>query len=153
MLILNRPTSFLAHIISCWFHGSTIISAALNLVFWTFFLAKTCCIVCQSSCFFTVQQIWREKMSRKPHSIRLLRWSTIANQKTGKTIEKPLKELPWNQQLRWRSSGEIVKVTFHTMIYSILVVGPIREQKTCCSYLHVALQACVNGPCYLSVVD
>ena len=24
--------------------------------------------------------------------------STLANQKTGKTIEKPLKELPWNQQ-------------------------------------------------------
>ena len=24
--------------------------------------------------------------------------STLANQKIGKTIEKPLKELPWNQQ-------------------------------------------------------
>ena len=24
--------------------------------------------------------------------------STLANQSTGKTIEKPLKELPWNQQ-------------------------------------------------------
>ena len=24
--------------------------------------------------------------------------STLANQKTGKTIKKPLKELPWNQQ-------------------------------------------------------
>ena len=25
--------------------------------------------------------------------------STLANQKTGKTIGKPLKELPWNQQI------------------------------------------------------
>ena len=25
--------------------------------------------------------------------------STLANQKTGKTVEEPLKELPWNQQI------------------------------------------------------
>ena len=41
----------------------------------------------------TVGQKWREKMFEKPHSIRLLR---LFN--SGKTIEKPLKELPWNQQ-------------------------------------------------------
>ena len=38
-------------------------------------------------------------MSQKPHSIRLLRDdSTLANQGAGKTIEKPLKDLRWNQQ-------------------------------------------------------
>ena len=26
--------------------------------------------------------------------------STLSNQKTEKTIEKPLKELPWNQQYK-----------------------------------------------------
>ena len=37
-------------------------------------------------------------MSKKPRSIQLLNDSTLANQKTEKTIERPLKELPWNQQ-------------------------------------------------------
>ena len=37
-------------------------------------------------------------MSEKPHSIRLRDDSTLANQGAGKTIEKPLKELRWNQQ-------------------------------------------------------
>ena len=35
----------------CWFHGSRIISAVSNLVFWTFFRVKTCGIVCHSYCF------------------------------------------------------------------------------------------------------
>ena len=38
-----------------------------------------------------------KKMSGKPHSIRLD--STLANQGAGKTIEKPLKELRWNQPI------------------------------------------------------
>ena len=32
--------------------------------------------------------------------------STLANQKTGKTIEKPLKELLWNQRYFERSKNE-----------------------------------------------
>ena len=32
--------------------------------------------------------------------------STLANQGAGKTIEKPLKELPWNQQLRERKQNQ-----------------------------------------------
>ena len=35
----------------CWFHGLNIISAASNVVFWTFFRAKTCCVVCHAYCF------------------------------------------------------------------------------------------------------
>ena len=45
-----------------------------------------------------VEQIWLEKMSEKPHSIRLRDDSILTNQGAGKTIEKPLKDLPWNQQ-------------------------------------------------------
>ena len=42
-------------------------------------------------------------MSEKPHFIRRFRDdSTLANQGAGKTIEKALKELPWNQQEKGR---------------------------------------------------
>ena len=36
----------------CWFHGPRIISAASNVVFWTFFRAKTCLVICNPYCFF-----------------------------------------------------------------------------------------------------
>ena len=41
-----RPVHNVVRHLYCWFHGSRIILAALNLVFWTFFCAKTCCVVC-----------------------------------------------------------------------------------------------------------
>ena len=46
----------------------------------------------------TVEQIWREKVSEKPHSIRLLRRFNFSQSGSRKTLEKPLKELLWNQQ-------------------------------------------------------
>ena len=40
------------------------------------------------------------KMSKKPRSIRLLRWLDFSqSENKRKTIEKPLKELPWNDNL------------------------------------------------------
>ena len=73
----------------------SIISTASNVVFWTFFRAKTCRVVCHAYCF----SYGRTNMARENH-IRFDFWddSTLANQEAGKTIEKPLKELPWNQQ-------------------------------------------------------
>ena len=78
----------------CWFHGWRIISASFELGFLNIFSRQNLLRIVSA----TALQIWREKMSKKPCSIRLLRWLTSANQKTGRTIEKPLKELLWNQQ-------------------------------------------------------
>ena len=47
----------------------------------------------------TVEQIWREKMSENHIPFDFSDDSTFAKQGAGKTIEKPLKELPWNQQV------------------------------------------------------
>ena len=44
----------------------------------------------------TVEQIWREKMSENHIPFDFRDDSTLANQGARKTIEKPLKELPWN---------------------------------------------------------
>ena len=38
------------------------------------------------------------KMFTKPSWIQLLRWFDFSQSETGKTIEEPLKELPWIQQ-------------------------------------------------------
>ena len=46
------------------------------------------------------QETWREKMSENHIPFDFCDDSTLANQGVGKTIEKPLKELPWNQQYR-----------------------------------------------------
>ena len=72
--VVTRPKFKFYLVRTCWFQGSRIISAASNLVFWTFFRAKTCCVVCHSYSFCYRAKIWREKMSKKPCSIRLLRW-------------------------------------------------------------------------------
>ena len=61
--------------------------------------------------FVTTLEIWREKMSKKPLSIRLQ-----PVRKTGKTIEKPLKELPWNQQ-------------YNTMNHLLMQVDKVRARK------------------------
>ena len=83
----------------CWFHGSRIISAASNLVFWTLFRTKTCCVVCHSYCFCYSAINMARKMPKKPSSIRLLRWFDFSQSENRKTIDKPLKEIQWNQQL------------------------------------------------------
>ena len=46
--------------------------------------------------------------------------STLASQKTGKTIEKPLKELPWNQQCtsRMRSLPQLRNYKYVMILYS-----------------------------------
>ena len=59
--------------VTCWFHGPRIISAASNVVFWTFFAPKLAGLFVTPIVSATVEQIWREEMSEKPHSIRLLR--------------------------------------------------------------------------------
>ena len=40
--------------------------------------------------------------------------STLANQKTGKIIEKPLKELPWNQQYSQTEARNLIGCFFIT---------------------------------------
>ena len=47
----------------------------------------------------TVEQIWREKCLKNHIPFDFWDDSTLAYQGAGKTIEKPLKELPWNQQV------------------------------------------------------
>ena len=57
----------------------------------------------------TVEQIWREKMSENlKNHIPFDFWddATLSNQGAMKTIEKPLKELPWNQQVILRLTKE-----------------------------------------------
>ena len=68
----------------CWFHGSRIISAASDLVFWTFLRAKTCCVVCHSYCFCYSATNMARKMSKKLCSIRLLRWSDFSQSENRK---------------------------------------------------------------------
>ena len=86
----------LINFVCCWFSGPRIISAASNVVFWTFFHAKTCCVVCHAyNVSSTVEQIWRRKMTEKPHSIRLLRWFNFSQSGSGKNNRKAFKELPW----------------------------------------------------------
>ena len=82
---------------SCWFHGPRISWAASNLVFWTFFCAKTCCVVCHAYCFCYGTNMVRKNV-RKHIPFDFWDDSTLANQGAGKTIENHLKELPWNQQ-------------------------------------------------------
>ena len=83
----------------CWFHGPVIISAVANVVFWTFFGAKTCCVACHSYCFCYGGTSMAPKKCLKNH-IPFDFWvdSTLANQEAGKTTRKPFKELPWNQE-------------------------------------------------------
>ena len=70
---------------SCWFHGPRIISAASNLVFWTFFRAKTCCLVCHSYCVcYSATNMAR----KKPRSIQLLRWFDISQSENRKNNSK-----------------------------------------------------------------
>ena len=86
-------------VLFCWFYGPRIISAALNVVFWLFFLPKLAAWFVTPNVSATLEQIWREKMSEKPHSIRLLGWFNLSQSGSRKTIEKPLKELLWDQQI------------------------------------------------------
>ena len=46
---------------TCWFHGPSIISAASNVVFWTFFAPKRAASFVTPIVSATVEQIWREK--------------------------------------------------------------------------------------------
>ena len=85
----------------CWFYGPSIISAASNVVFWTFFCTKTCCVVCHAYCFCYGGTNTARKNVWKPHFIRLLRWFNFSQSGSRKTIEKLLKELQWNQQFIW----------------------------------------------------
>ena len=55
--------------------------------------------------FFTVQQIWREKLSRKPHSIRLLKWFDISQSENKKNNRKTLQ----------RASVEPIKIFQQSM--------------------------------------
>ena len=82
------PTVFAFELfILCWFHGPNIISAASNVVFWTFFRSETCCIVCHTYCFCYGGTNMARKMSEKPHSIRLLRWFKQEQENSRKAFE------------------------------------------------------------------
>ena len=83
----------------CWFHGPRIISAASNVVFWTFFSRQNL-QRCLSRLLFLLR--WNKYGAKKclKNHIPFDFWndSTLTNQGARKTIEKLLKELPWNQQ-------------------------------------------------------
>ena len=76
--ILPVPSPF------CWFHIPSIISAASNVVFWTFLRAKTCCVVCHTCCFCYGGTDMARKMVWK--TTFHLTWddSTLTNQGAGK---------------------------------------------------------------------
>ena len=99
-LIFHHNFAFLISHLNCWLHGSRIISAASNLVFWTNFSRQNLLRSLSLVSFVLQHYKYGAKKCPKNH-IRFHFWdvSTSANQKTGKTIEKSLKELPWNQQL------------------------------------------------------
>ena len=88
--------------------GPSIIPAASNVVFWTSFLAKSCCVVCHAYCSAMVEQIWREKCLKNHIPFDFWDDLSLTNQGAGKTIEKPLKELPWNQQIPLFAFGRSV---------------------------------------------
>ena len=66
--------------------------------FLNIFSHQNFCVVCHSYCFYYSATIMAQKMSKKPRSIRLLRWFDFSQPENRKTIEKPLKGLPWNQE-------------------------------------------------------
>ena len=71
-----------------WFHRPRIISAALNVVFWTFFRAKICSVVCHAYCFCWGGTNMARKNVWKPHSIRLLRWFNFSQSRSRKNNRK-----------------------------------------------------------------
>ena len=115
----------------CWFHGPRIISAALNVVFWTFFRTKTCCVVCHTYCFCYGGTNMAQKTSENHIPFDFWDYSTLANQGAGKTIEKPLKELLWNQQslgfLRERFSKSTEESNHSRIIYRNDIIARLIE--------------------------
>ena len=80
----------------CWFHGSRIISAASNLVFWTFFRAKACCVVCHSYCFcYSASSMARKKMSK--NHIRF----DFSQSENRQTMEKPWRSFRGTNNICW----------------------------------------------------
>ena len=63
-----------------------------------YFAPKLAGLIVTPTVSATVEQKWREKISENHIPVDFWDDSTLANQGAGKTIEKPLKELPWNQQ-------------------------------------------------------
>ena len=72
----------------CWFHGPSIISTASNVVFWTCFRAKTCCVVCHAYCFcyggtnMARKNVWKTTF----HST--LRWFNFSQSASRKNNRK-----------------------------------------------------------------
>ena len=101
--------------LSCWFHGPSIISAASNVIFWTFFRAKTCCVVCTHIVSATVEQIWRKKMSEKPHSIRLLRWFNFSQSGSRKNNRKAFEGASMEPTMRALMSRCVIPYEFQSL--------------------------------------
>ena len=82
----------------CWFHRRRIISAASECGFLNIF-ARQNLLCCLSRLLFLLR--WN-KYGAKKILKTTFHWTfemmTLSNQGAGKTIEKHLKELPWNQQ-------------------------------------------------------
>ena len=93
------PNLVLSSTLNCWFHGpSSHHLSSFKCGFLNIFSRQN--LLHSLSRILFLLQIWREKMSEKPHSFDFRDDSTLANQGAGKTIEKPLKDLPWNQTRR-----------------------------------------------------
>ena len=90
--------------------GSTERASSQQLQMWFFehFSHQNCCVVCHAYCSATVEQIWRKKLSGKPHSIRLLRWFNCSqsggrknNRKTGRKTFEGVSVGPTKWQMTW----------------------------------------------------
>ena len=99
--------------------------SSFKLGFLNIFRAKTCCVVCHSYCFCYSATNMARKMSKKPRSIRLLRRFDFSQAENRKTIEKPLKELPWNQQNKF--SCRIFLVPLHLQTLNLIFLIGLKK--------------------------
>ena len=103
---MRHDTSFhqngLKELPFCWFHEPSIISAASDVWFSEHFSCQNLLRSLSRLLFLLRWNKYGAKKCLKNH-IPFDFWddSTSANQEAGKTIEKPLNELPWNQQHYW----------------------------------------------------
>ena len=86
-----------------------------------FFAPKLAGLIVTPIVSATVEQKWREKCLKNHIPVDFWDDSTLANKEAGKAIEKPLKELPWNQQIgTFESQEKRVEKLFWECIFALL---------------------------------
>ena len=71
-----------------------------------FFAPKLAVLFVTPIVFATVEQIWREKMSEKPHSIRLLRWFNFSQSGNRKNNRKTFEGASVEPTIRFLSQTD-----------------------------------------------